>query len=326
MNIVVAITQAFRFSELFYTAHKLVDLYPDQAISWYAVGCYYDLIGRSEPARRYLAKATTLDRLFGPAWLAYGHSFAKENEHDQAMAAYFKATQLMRGCHLPLLYIGAECGLTKNLELAEKFFYQAMSIAPQDVGVLHEIGVLKFDLEEFDRAEEIFKTTLGIVTKIAEQNNEAISQRWEPLLNNLAHCCRKNKKYEEALKYHQQALVLKPQNAATYTGIGFVQALMGQLEKAVDSLHRSLAIKRDDVVTSALLKNVIEDLMEEPMPNIVGGQDDKPFVSPDIKPLIINETPPILMKKLTFDSSIASPSSEVVEVEDDDGSDMSLDM
>lgn len=314
-------------SELFYTAHKLVDLYPDQAISWYAVGCYYDLIGRSEPARRYLAKATTLDRLFGPAWLAYGHSFAKENEHDQAMAAYFKATQLMRGCHLPLLYIGAECGLTKNLELAEKFFYQAMSIAPQDVGVLHEIGVLKFDLEEYDRAEEIFKTTLAIVTKIAEQNSEAISLRWEPLLNNLAHCCRKNKKYDEALKYHQQALVLKPQNAATYTGIGFVQALMGQLEKAVDSLHRSLAIKRDDVVTSALLKNVIEDLMEEPLPSNITGQNEKPYASSGIKPLIIDETPPILMKKLTFDNSIASPpSSEVVEVEDDDGSDMSLDM
>jgi len=36
-------------------------------------------------------------RVFGPAWLAYGHSFALENEHDQAMAAYFKASQLMKG-------------------------------------------------------------------------------------------------------------------------------------------------------------------------------------------------------------------------------------
>lgn len=157
------------FSELFCIAHKLVDLYSDQAISWYAVGCYYDLIGKSDPARRYLSKATSIDRLFGPAWLAYGHSFAKENEHDQvssdrmechakwkiyllffdqAMAAYFKATQLMRGCHLPLLYIGVECGLTKNIELAENFFYQAMSIAPLDVNVLHELGVIKFEYEQ----------------------------------------------------------------------------------------------------------------------------------------------------------------------------------
>lgn len=73
----------FSYLELFCTAHKLVDLYSEQAISWYAVGCYYDLIGKSDPARRYLSKATSIDRLFGPAWLAYGHSFAKENEHDQ---------------------------------------------------------------------------------------------------------------------------------------------------------------------------------------------------------------------------------------------------
>lgn len=36
---------SFLFVELFYLAHKLVDLQPDQAIAWFAVGCYYYLIG-----------------------------------------------------------------------------------------------------------------------------------------------------------------------------------------------------------------------------------------------------------------------------------------
>lgn len=249
-------------TSLFYLAHRLIDLYPDEAIAWYAVGCYYDLIGKSDQARRYLSKATTLDRLFGPAWLASGHSFAKENEHDQAMAAYFKATQLMRGCHLPLLYIGVECGLTKNLDMAEKFFYQAMNIAPLDVFVLFELGVIKFEYEIFDTAEEIFKTTLDMVSQIARANGEPISPRWEPLLNNLGHCCRKNKKYDEALDFHRQALALKPLNAATYTAIGFVQALMGNLEDAVESFHKSLSLKRDDGVTTTILKEVIEDLVD----------------------------------------------------------------
>ena len=66
-------------------------------VSWFAVGCYYLLVSKNEPARRYLSKATDLDRAFGPAWLAFGHSFASENEHDQAMAAYFKASHIMRG-------------------------------------------------------------------------------------------------------------------------------------------------------------------------------------------------------------------------------------
>ena len=46
------------------------------------------------------SKATTLERTYGPAWIAYGHSFAVESEHDQAMAAYFTAAQLMKGCVL----------------------------------------------------------------------------------------------------------------------------------------------------------------------------------------------------------------------------------
>ena len=36
------------------------------------------------------------------------------------------------GCHLPLLYIGVEYGLTNNVKLAEKFFEEASKIAPED--------------------------------------------------------------------------------------------------------------------------------------------------------------------------------------------------
>uniref|UniRef100_A0A1A8PPJ4 Cell division cycle 16 homolog n=1 Tax=Nothobranchius rachovii TaxID=451742 RepID=A0A1A8PPJ4_9TELE len=85
-------------NELFYLSHRLVDLYPNNPVSWFAVGCYYLMVGsKNEHARRYLSKATTLERTYGPAWIAYGHSFAVESEHDQAMAAYFTAAQLMKG-------------------------------------------------------------------------------------------------------------------------------------------------------------------------------------------------------------------------------------
>lgn len=305
-------------TSLFYMAHKLVDSYPDEAISWYAVGCYYDLINKTEQGRRYLTKAATLDRLFGPAWLAYGYSFAKEKEHDQAMAAYFKATQLMRGCHLPLLYIGVECGLTKNFEMAEKFFYQAMSLAPLDVFVLHELGVVKYESEAYEEAEEIFRTTLGMVTDLCKRNHEPLNERWEPLLNNLGHCCRKNKKLSESLNFHTRALSLKPLNPQTYTSIGFVQALMGHLSEAVESFHKSLSLKRDDVITSTILKTVLEDLVHElveedyqpaadPTTFSMAEPADEMIAEPREEPKDSNDT----FRKLKFD---------------DNESDMSLDL
>ncbi|MCL4134835.1 UNVERIFIED_CONTAM: hypothetical protein GTU68_058237, partial [Idotea baltica] len=48
---------------LFLLGHKLVDFYPESAMSWFAVGCYYYLIGKNDHARRFLSKATTLERV-----------------------------------------------------------------------------------------------------------------------------------------------------------------------------------------------------------------------------------------------------------------------
>ena len=55
-----------------------------------------------------------------------------EKEQDQAMSAYFKASQMMMGCHLPQLYIKLEYSLTNNTHLAEKFFSQALEVALND--------------------------------------------------------------------------------------------------------------------------------------------------------------------------------------------------
>lgn len=45
---------------------------------------------------------------------------------------------------MPLLYVGLEYGLTNNSKLAERFLNQALTIAPDDPFVLHEIGVIAF--------------------------------------------------------------------------------------------------------------------------------------------------------------------------------------
>merc|ERR1712117_832462 len=184
---VSCLVQTNNSNELFHLAQKLVELYPEWCVAWFAVGSYYYLIGKQEFARRYLCKATQLDRVFGPAWLTYGHSFAVENEHDQAMAAYFKACQLMKGCHLPLLYTGVEYGLTNNSKLAERFFSQALEIAPNDPFVLHELGVTSFQKSEYPEAERYFLRALQILKQVG---GSALSQSWEPLLNNLGHTAR----------------------------------------------------------------------------------------------------------------------------------------
>ena len=185
--------------------------------------------------------------MFGPAWLAYGHSFAVENEHDQAMAAYFKASQLMQGCHLPQLYIGLEYSLTNNTNLAEKFFCQALEIAPNDPFVLHELGVTAFTSGNYERAEKYFSDALLRVESVTRSGlSSSLSDKWESLLNNLGHTYRKLERYSESISFHQQALVLSPLNPSTYSALGYVQTLTGDLTNAVESFHKALGIRRED--------------------------------------------------------------------------------
>ncbi|MBN3277680.1 CDC16 protein, partial [Polyodon spathula] len=275
-------------NELFYLSHKLVDLYPNSPVSWFAVGCYYLMVGhKNEHARRYLSKATTLERTYGPAWIAYGHSFAVESEHDQAMAAYFTAAQLMKGCHLPMLYIGLEYGLTNNSKLAERFFSQALSIAPEDPFVMHEVGVVAFQNGDWKTAEKWF---LDAMEKIKAIGSEVTVDKWEPLLNNLGHVCRKLKKYEQALEYHRQALVLIPQHASTYSAIGYVYSLMGDFENAIDYFHTALGLRRDDTFSVTMLGHCIE--------MYIGDADA--YIGTDIKDKLRNtSSTPALMKMLT---------------------------
>ncbi|CAH1101889.1 unnamed protein product [Psylliodes chrysocephalus] len=106
-----------------------------------------------------------------------------------------------RLCHLPLLYIGLECGLTNNVRLADKFFQQAQSIAPDDPFIMHEKGVIAFQNLDYKTAETQFRKALERVKRIKKG---IVPQRWSPLLNNLGHASRKLKKYEEALNFHNQ--------------------------------------------------------------------------------------------------------------------------
>ncbi|PVD19099.1 hypothetical protein C0Q70_21658 [Pomacea canaliculata] len=315
---IAALVELKKSNALFYLGHKLIDFYPNKPVSWFAVGCYYLLTKNYEPARRYLSKATSLEKTFGPAWLAYGHSFAADNEHDQAMAAYFTASQIMKGCHLPVLYIGLEYGLTSNAKLAERFFSLAKSIAPDDPFVLHEMGVIAFQNQDWHEAERYFKEALNRVQSVPYQN---MPDKWEALLNNLGHVARKLKKYDEALEYHRQAELLLPQNPSTYAAIAYVHSLTGDNEQAVDYFHKALGLRREDAFSTTMLGSVIEALMVEVTPCDFPDEDSEAFGSTKL-PL-----PPLPLQRgfvdLDSQSCLVSPSDRsssmaIEEVEMDD--------
>ena len=171
-----------RHADLFYLAHMLVEEYPQQAVSWFAVGSYYHLISDYESARRYFSKATSLNHRFAPAWVGFGHAFAAQDESDQAMAAYRTASRLFPGSHVPWLGIGIECLRTNHLHLALQYIKQAHELCPQEPLVLHELGVLHYHNGEYEEAAQYF-------LQVAENSEGYDPATREPSIFNLGHAC-----------------------------------------------------------------------------------------------------------------------------------------
>jgi len=93
----------------------MVQREPENALSWYAVGVWYLTGGKWGEARQYfrsvghldsklaffdiiyLSKTSLMDPRFAPAWVAFGHTFALEGEHDHAVTAYSTCARMFTG-------------------------------------------------------------------------------------------------------------------------------------------------------------------------------------------------------------------------------------
>lgn len=174
--------------------------------------------------------------------------------------------------HLPMLYVGLEHGLMSNVRLANSFFNQAHSLAPDDPFVLHELGSVAYQNGDYHLAEKCYLQSVEMVGRLHRASSESnngdmpVDDTWEPLLNNLGHVSRKLKKYELAIEYHQKALLVSPMKSSTYAAIGYVYALMNNTGLAVEYFQKALALKRDDTFSTTMLNTVLDSYLSDAPP------------------------------------------------------------
>ncbi|XP_047307026.1 anaphase-promoting complex subunit 6 isoform X2 [Impatiens glandulifera] len=239
-------------NELYLMSCNLVKDYPQKALSWFAVGCYYYCIKKYDQSRRHFSKATTFDVTFPPAWIGCGNAYAAQEEGDQAMSAYRTAARLFPGCHLPTLYIGMEYMRTHSFKLAEQFFMQAKRICNSDPLVYNELGVVSYHMKEYRKSVRWFERTL-------EHAPSPLTEMWEPTLVNLAHALRKLKRYEEAITYYDKALALSTKSLSSYAGLAYTYHLQDNYSAAITCYHKALWLKPDDQFCSEMLNLALID-------------------------------------------------------------------
>ena len=179
--------------ELYYCAHNLVENYSSHPVSWFTVGTYYFHCKKYEVARKYFQKAIILDKSFLFAWIGMAHSFAVQDESDQAMSIYRTIMRLFPGCAQAHLYMGMEYLRTNNLKTATLSLQKAREINPNDPLIYSELGVINYKQKNYKDAKKYHELAL--------EKCHGDSSFWvkETILTNLAHACRKLREYKSAI-------------------------------------------------------------------------------------------------------------------------------
>lgn len=220
-------------NKLFLISHDMADNYPEEPVTWLAVGVYYLTTGKIAEARRFFSKASMMDPHFGPAWIGFAHTFAAEGEHDQAISAYSTAARLFQGTHLPQLFLGMQHLQLNNITLADEYLNNAFSLCKSDPLLLNELGVVFYHKEHLNEAVKLFTKALEIADEI-----ESDPKAWVATRANLGHAYRRLEMFDKALEaYAEVTRSGEGRDSSVYTAVGLTQLQLGRPWDAIVSLH-----------------------------------------------------------------------------------------
>jgi len=200
-----------------------------------------------------------MDPRFGPAWIAFGHTFAIEGEHDHAITAYSTSARLFQGSHLPLLYVGMEHLCLSHLNYAGEALGAAYHMCDSDPLLINELGVMAYHRREYARACVLFTTALKQAR--VDQGSRHV---WATTYVNLGSACRKTGRLAEAKSHYLKVLEIDPRHAGALAFLGMVHHLMDQADQAIVRYHEALSIDPLNLHTLELLNLALDAIADGP--------------------------------------------------------------
>nr|GAT60873.1 predicted protein [Mycena chlorophos] len=240
-------------SKLFILAHEMVDREPENAVSWYAVGIWYLSNQKWTEARQYFSKTSLMDPRFGPAWIAFAHTFALEGEHDHAVTAYSTCARMFTGSHLPLMFVGMENIMLSNYPQADEALNAAQTMCDGDPLLCNELGVMAYNHSKYEEAASFFRKALELAS--ATQGSH---KTWATTHLNLGTCYRKLHQYDAAEASYQKVLDLDPRHAQALGLLGMVYHLTDQVDKAILKYHEALSVEQLNPAIMELLNMALD--------------------------------------------------------------------
>eukprot|EP00981_Chlorochromonas_danica_P010974 scaffold3595_cov235-Ochromonas_danica.AAC.12 len=281
-------------NDLFCFAHELMASHPKQALSLYAVGCYYYVVG-SAPANAqardlclsYLRKACKRDKRFVQAHLLLGHILSTMEESDQAMAAYRAASRLQPDDWIIWTCLGQELIRVNSCGLAVHALMQAKDLCLWSPTIFNELGVACIKLKRQQESLQYFQRAAELIIEeqkeLRRQNAipvDALAAAASPknlfysmasiacstassriIFYNFATVLRMTNAFDEAVVWYERSLCLNPNDGATLTAYGLTLHMLRRFEEAIAIYHKSIALQPKLSLAMDLLSCALDDIL-----------------------------------------------------------------
>ncbi|KAK3634620.1 anaphase-promoting complex subunit cdc27 [Elasticomyces elasticus] len=154
-------------SNLAFLCHVLRDVDYHAPETWCAVGNAFSLAREHDQAITAFKRATQLDDRFAYAWTLMGHEYIANEEFDAALTAFRRSVAVDRRCYGGWYGLGKSYERMGKLEEAEQHYRIAANINPSNATLLVCIGVVLERLKNKKAALANYSKALEIAPKSA---------------------------------------------------------------------------------------------------------------------------------------------------------------
>ena len=264
LNALINAFNGGNFKEAERLSLAIFKLYPDNFITWKALGLSLKNLKRLPEAVLPLKKAMELMPGDIETMMNLGIVFTELAEYEDAENIYRKVIALNRNDY-PEAYLNLGVVLKyrgKNEE-AEKYYRRAIELKPNFTIAYNNLGVLLRDMGKLKESEECYRKViemkpdypeaylnLVVVLKYRGKNEEAekcyrraieLKPDFAESFNNIAIILQDKGNYAEAEKYFRRAIELNPNYAEAYNNIGNLLKDTGRNKEA--EIYYKLSLK-----------------------------------------------------------------------------------
>ena len=161
--------------------------------------------------------------------------YEKSEQYESAIALLERSLEIFPDNVELASMLGGFYRETDQIDRAILIWNQCLEIEPENFRCLFGLAMIYHDKQEFDKSDELYRKLLEL-----QPDNPTI-------LNNFSYSMIQREIHlKEALEMVEKALLKEPENPAFLDTIGWLYFKMGNMQKSLEYINRSLKYNEDD--------------------------------------------------------------------------------